>query len=137
MGPSTAVSKPCWKNCPERLPIRGRWSGFSPFLRCGATATTNPEPVPEVLTRYVAWIKALPGRRASLFAASPLAFDGLWIDYYLRRFTRYGIAQGPSQETSYWTNPGLCMGSYAAAVTGQPVAEVSLLRRGSRNLAVA
>jgi len=88
-----------------------------------AAATTNPEPVPDVMTRYVAWIKALPGK--SMFAASPLAFDGLWIDYYLRRFTRYGIAQGPYEEDRLFDGPGLCIRSYAAAVTGRPVAEIS------------
>ena len=88
-----------------------------------AAATTNPEPVPDVLTRYVAWIKALPGK--SMFAASPLAFDGLWIDYYLRRFTRYGIAQGPHEEDRLFDGPGLCIRSYAAAMTGRPVAEIS------------
>jgi hypothetical protein len=88
-----------------------------------AAATINPEPVPDVMARYVAWIKALPGR--SLFAASPLAFDGPWIDYYLRRFTRYGLVQGPYEEDKLFDGPGLCIRSYAAAVTGRPVAEIS------------
>ena len=84
---------------------------------------TNPQPVPDVMAGYIAWIKAPPGK--SLFAASPLSFDGLWIDYYLRRFTRYGIAQGPYEENRLFDGPGLCIRSYAAAVTGRPVAEIS------------
>ena len=60
-----------------------------------------------------------------MFAASPLAFDGLWIDYYLRRFTHYGITQGPYEEDRLFDGPGLCIRSYAAAVTGRPVAEIS------------
>ena len=41
-------------------------------------ATVDPEPVPDVVARYVDWLKALPWPRT--FAAFPLALDGLWID---------------------------------------------------------
>jgi len=88
-----------------------------------AAATADPRPVPAVMADYAAWIKALPGD--SMFAASPLAFDGSWIDYYLRRFTRYGLVQGPYEEDRLFDGPGLCIRSYAAAVTGHPVADLS------------
>lgn len=48
-----------------------------------------------------------------------------WIDYYLRRFTRYGVVQGPYEKDVLFNGPGLCLRSYAAAVTGRPVADVS------------
>lgn len=86
-------------------------------------ATTNPEPVPAVMSRFVAWVKELPG--PSMFAASPIAFDGGWIDYYLRRFTNYGVIQGPYEEDNLFDGPGLCIRSYAAAVTGTPVADIA------------
>lgn len=86
-------------------------------------ATSNPEPVPDVMNRFVAWVKGLPGQ--STFAASPLAFDGGWIDYYLRRFTKYGVIQGPYEEDTLFEGPGLCIRTYAAAVTGMPVAEMA------------
>jgi hypothetical protein len=73
--------------------------------------------------RYVRWVRSLGAK--AMFAASPLAFDGLWIDYYLRRFTRYGILQGPYEEDRLFHGPGLCIRSYAAAVTGRPVADMS------------
>jgi hypothetical protein len=63
-------------------------------------------------------VKSLPGEKT--FAASPLAFDGLWIDYYLRRFARYGILQGPYEDDRLFDGTGLCIRSYAAAVTGRP-----------------
>jgi hypothetical protein len=88
-----------------------------------AAATTDPRPVPQVMADYVGWVKALPGK--SMFAASPLGFDGPWIDYYLRRFTRYGLVQGPYEDDVLFQGPGLCIRSYAAAVTGRPVAEMS------------
>ncbi|WP_045878813.1 hypothetical protein [Pseudofrankia sp. DC12] len=87
-----------------------------------AAATTGQRPVPVVMAEYVAWVQSLPERR--MFAASPLAFDGCWIDYYLRRFTRYGLIHGPYETDRLFTGPGLCLRSYAAAVTGLPVASV-------------
>lgn len=47
----------------------------------------------------------------------PLSFDGPWFDYYLRRFTRYGLVQGPYEEDRLFSGPGLCIRSYAAALT--------------------
>jgi hypothetical protein len=88
-----------------------------------AAATTDPRPVPEVLADFVAWVQGLPSPR--MFAASPIAFDGGWIDYYLRRFTRYGLVPGPYESDALFDGPGLCLRSYAAAVTGRPVADVS------------
>jgi hypothetical protein len=75
------------------------------------------------MTQYVAWIHGLA--RPRMFAASPIAFDGGWIDYYLRRFTSYGVVQGPYEKETLFDGPGLCLRSYAAAVTGRPVAEMS------------
>jgi hypothetical protein len=54
-----------------------------------------------------------------MFAAFPLALDGIWIDYYLRRFTPYGIRQGHHEADRLFVGGGLCLRSYAAAVTGQ------------------
>lgn len=88
-----------------------------------AAATHDPEPVPEVMAGFVTWVKQLPG--PSMFAASPIAFDGGWIDFYLRRFTNYGVIQGPSEEDPLFDGPGLCIRTYAAAVTGRPVADMS------------
>ena len=86
-----------------------------------AAATTDPRPILDVLNDFTGWVRGLPGRR--MFAASPITFDGGWIDYYLRRFTRYGLAQGPYETERIFDGPGLCLRSYAAAVTGLPVAD--------------
>ncbi|MBK6874249.1 MAG: 3'-5' exoribonuclease [Kineosporiaceae bacterium] len=87
-----------------------------------AAATTNPRPVPEVMADFVSWVQGLP--RPRMFAASPIAFDGPWIDYYLRRFTRYGLVQDTSGDHLF-DGAGLCLRSYAAAVLGYPVAELN------------
>lgn len=88
-----------------------------------AAATTGPEPVPDVMARYVAWVQALPGD--AVFAASPLVFDAAWVDHYLRRFTRYGVLQGPYEPDRLFAGPALCIRSYAAAVTARPIAELT------------
>jgi hypothetical protein len=86
-------------------------------------ATINPQPVHEAMAGFAAWVRALPGPR--MFTASPIAFDGTWIDYHLRRFTRYGLIQGPYEKDVLFDGPGLCLRSYAAAVTGRTVADVA------------
>lgn len=42
----------------------------------------------------------------------------------MRRFTRYGVRQGHHENDTVFAGGGLCIKSYAAAVTGLPVAEV-------------
>lgn len=55
-----------------------------------------------------------------------MALDGPWIDFYLRRFTRYGVRQGHHEDDKVYTGGGLCSKSCAAAVT---VALTKTLRR--------
>ena len=86
-------------------------------------ATGGARPIPEVMAEYVAWIKQLPAAR--MFAASPVAFDGTWMDYYLRRFTSHGLVQGPYEKDVLFPGGGLCVRSYAAAVTARPIADIS------------
>ena len=74
------------------------------------------------MAEFVAFVLALPAPR--VFTAHPLAFDGSWIDHYLGRFTEHQLLDG-----LYATDPlfhdSLCLRSYAAAVTGRFVGEIS------------
>lgn len=108
---------------PGAAPNERTLAWFQSNPQAWQAATTAPEPVDDVMARYTSWVKSLPGPKT--FAASPLAFDGLWIDYYLRRFTRYGILQGPYEDDRLFDGTGLCIRSFAAAVTGRPAAEIS------------
>lgn len=47
-------------------------------------ATRNPRSPHLVIADYVSWLRALP--RPRVFVAHPLGFDGIWIDWYLRKF---------------------------------------------------
>ena len=108
---------------PGAAPNEHTLAWFRTVPEAWAAATADPEPVADVMRRYVAWVKGLPHPRA--FAASPLSFDGGWVDYYLRRFTPYGLHQGPYERDRLFDGPALCIRSYAAAVTGRPAAELS------------
>lgn len=94
------------------------------FPEAWAASTAEPQPAGEVMGRFAAWVKELPG--PAIFAAHPLAFDGAWIDHYLRRFTSYGICQGPYEEDRLFLGSGaLCLHSMAVAVLGRGPHEIS------------
>ncbi|MBX3463649.1 MAG: exonuclease [Planctomycetes bacterium] len=57
------------------------WAGFPAAL---AAARANPEPPAVVMPRYAAWLRELPGR--VVFVGQPVAFDFLWVYWYLMRF---------------------------------------------------
>lgn len=107
---------------PGAAPNPDTYAWFQTQPEAWAAATTDLRPIDQVMTQFVAWVRDLPGPR---MFASPIAFDGGWIDYYLRRFTRYGLVQGPYEKDVLFDGPGLCLRSYAAAIIGRPVAEVS------------
>jgi hypothetical protein len=109
---------------PGTAPDARTLAWFADHPEAWRAATTSPEPVVAVMERYVAWLRDLPSPR--MFAAFPLALDGIWIDYYLRRFTAYGIRQGHHEEDRVFIGPGLCIRSYAAAVTGEPAGTVDV-----------
>lgn len=108
---------------PEAQPDPDTYAWFQTQGDAWAAATTDARPITTVMGDYVDWIKGLG--MATTFASCPLAFDGVWIDHYLRRFTRYGLAQGPSEQDRLFAGPGLCIASYAAAVLAKPFHDFS------------
>jgi len=50
-----------------------------------AAATSHPKPPQQEMQRFADWIESFEGKRS--FAARPIAFDGMWIDHYLREYT--------------------------------------------------
>src|SRR5699024_5963207 len=77
-------------------------------------AITDPRPIPTAMSDWVEWIRT--HHAPVVFVASPVAFDGGWIDHYLRRFTRYGLLQGPYEDDRLFDG-AFCLHSYAAGVT--------------------
>jgi hypothetical protein len=119
LGEFEAVLEPL----PGAAPDPDTYAWFQTQSGAWAAATTGPEPAGQVMGDFGAWVRTLATPR--IFAAHPIAFDGPWIDYYLRRFTNYGLTQGPYESDVLFTGGGMCIRSYAAAITGRPVTEVS------------
>jgi len=99
----------------------GTMAWFATQPEAWAAATNDPRPPAEVMADYVAWVGALPGK--PIFAAHPIAFDGIWIDYYLRRFAGRRLTQGPRDTTPLFYDSGLCIRSVAMVRLGWPLAD--------------
>lgn len=108
---------------PGAAPNPDTYAWFQTQPEAWAAATTDPHPASQVMQEYARWVRSLPKSR--MFAAHPVAFDGLWIDYYLRRFTNYGLTQGHYETDVLFPGGGMCIRSYAAAITRLPAADVS------------
>ncbi|WP_436533829.1 exonuclease [Actinoplanes sp. HUAS TT8] len=123
-GEEVGVFEAVLEPLPGAAPNPDTYAFFQEHPVAWAAATNDPLPVSRVMDDYVAWLRSLPG--PLMFTAFPIAFDGGWIDFYLRRFTRYGLVQGPyEKDVLFVGRPGLCLRSYAAALTGRPVAQVT------------
>ena len=93
------------------------WAWFQTQPEALAAATTNPRPPAEVMAAYVDWLGGFQVGRT--FTAYPLAFDGPWIDHYLRRFTPYAVTAGHYVQDRLFDGSGLCLKSFAAGVLGR------------------
>jgi hypothetical protein len=100
----------------ERDPQTWAWWNTQPEALAAATAGARP--AAEVLAAFVAWVRGFDDGR--VFTAYPLAFDGGWIDHYLRRFTACALVAGHFEEDPLFDGPGLCLKAYAAGITGLP-----------------
>ena len=84
-------------------------------------AITDPRDPASVMNEFVAFVSALPGPR--VFTAHPVAFDGSWIDHYLRLFTDRQLLDGMYHPDPLF-HDSLCLRSYGAGVTGRYVGDV-------------
>jgi hypothetical protein len=83
-----------------------------------AAATAAPEPPDRGMANFVCWVRRLPG--PAVFAAHPVALDGLWMDFYLRRFTAERILSPPDAPRPLFRHAPLCLASFAAGRLGWP-----------------
>lgn len=81
-----------------------------------AAATTAPEPGDRVMRRFVDWVRSFDAE--PIFAAHPVALDGPWLDYYLKRFTGRPLLEGPWIADRLFRHPPLCLMSMVAGRTG-------------------
>ena len=109
---------------PGAQPNPDTYAWFQSVPGAWAAATRDPRPVTTVMEDFVDWVKGVGDTRH--FVAAPLGFDGLWIDYYLRRHTPYGVCQGPYETDRLFHGPGVCLHSMACAITGGDPATFSV-----------
>jgi hypothetical protein len=88
-----------------------------------AAATTNPVPPEAAIAAFVDWVRALPGK--PVFAAAPVAFDGCWIEWYLRRFAGLKLFTPPYEKHGLFQGGALDIGSLAMGVLGLSHAAVA------------
>jgi len=77
-------------------------------------ATSNAKPPEIEMRRFANWVEGFEGKRS--FAARPVAFDGMWIDQYLKDF-----ADSYLLDNSYWgrnifTAGALDIGTYILGI---------------------
>lgn len=109
---------------PGAQPNPDTYAWFQTVPDAWVAATASPRPVTEVMQDFVTWVQGLGEARH--FVAAPLAFDGLWMDYYLRRFSRYAVCQGPYETERLFQSPGLCLHSLACGITAGDAATFSV-----------
>lgn len=83
-------------------------------------ATSNPEDPSIVMRRYVGWLRNLPWPR--VFASHPLTFDGVWIDWYLRRYTGLPLFTSFFDEDLLFFGAGIDLPSFIAGRLGMDYA---------------
>ena len=86
-----------------------------------AAATRDALPAAEAMARFVDWLRGLP--EIPVFAAHPVAFDGFWIDWYLRRFTGHRLFKGPYDGERLFQDAALDIPSLAVGVLGMEPAQ--------------
>lgn len=64
-------------------PRTARW--WLDFPEAYALARQDPLPPEQAMGRYLAWLRALPGK--PVFVGYPAAFDFMWVNWYLVRYT--------------------------------------------------
>lgn len=65
---------------------------------------------------FVSFVQGFEGDK--ILVGHPLAFDGIWIDYYLRRFTEYRVFKGPYRGGRLFRGAGLDLPSLVMGATG-------------------
>ena len=80
-------------------------------------ATENAQPAAHVIDRFTSWVGSF--QADAIFAAHPVALDGPWFDYYLKRFTGKSLFAGPWVADRLFKHAPLCIMSMVAGKTGR------------------
>lgn len=81
-----------------------------------AATLQNRLPPHSAMVQFVDWVRSY-GRDA-VFVSYPLTFDGIWVDWYLRRFANFRLLRAPRSEDRLFSGGGLDLASFAMGRTG-------------------
>ncbi len=73
-------------------------------------------PAQQGVDRFVAWVRGFGP--AAVFVGSPMIFDGVWVDWYLRRFAGTRLLRAPRSEAHLFVGGGLDLASFVMGRTG-------------------
>ena len=76
----------------------------------------NAVPPAEGMKRCLSWLESLGSELA--LAAHPLLLDGLWLDWYLRKFCNAAVFNGPFRIRCPFVGAGIDVPSYVQAALG-------------------
>lgn len=96
-------------------PATMAWWGTQP--EAWKAATENAVDPAVEMRRFTDWVGSFDGRRG--FAARPLLFDGLWIDQYLRMFSREDIFGVSFWGSTLFDGQAMDIDSYAMGIFGR------------------
>lgn len=91
-----------------------------------AATLVERAPPAAAVTRFVEWVKGFPG--AAVFVGYPLIFDGIWVDWYLRRFAGIALLRAPRSEARLFEGGGLDLGSFTMGRTALSYADCTAKR---------
>ena len=100
-------------------PDPGTMAWFATQPDALTAARRDPREPDRVMTDFVAWVRSLPGLAA--FVSHPLALDGIWMDFYLRRFAGEQLMAMPRAATPLFPRFALCLCAFAAGRLGWPL----------------
>jgi hypothetical protein len=83
-----------------------------------AAITQDAQRPSVVMSHFVNWVQGLPGQAVAV--GVPLAQLGLWLETYLRRFTKHVFYRGPFEGEFLFAGGGIDLPSLVMGQTGLP-----------------
>jgi hypothetical protein len=83
-----------------------------------AAITQDAQRPSVVMAHFVSWVQGLPGQAVAV--GTPLAQLGLWLETYLRRFTKHVFYRGPFEGEFLFGGGGIDLPSFVMGQTGVP-----------------
>jgi hypothetical protein len=80
------------------------------------TITANPQRTAVAMQAFVNWVQGLPGQPIAV--GTPLIQLSLWLETYLRRYTKHVLYRGPFDGELLFAGGGIDLPTFVMGVTG-------------------